>query len=159
MTSSLPTAPRSKASALAALVIVALAIGGGAWLWKRSPTPTPRAAPGDVVLDATFDLAKGASDRRILSPGSSVFDIEVASNSSVRVTVGPPLPSTREAEGGPDPELGTVVRTLMTLGGAAKSQRFEVRVYGAGIYVVRVEPAAPPATGDARVRIRRRAGS
>jgi hypothetical protein len=93
-------------------------------------------------------------DRRLLAPGSSIFDVEVTTAESVVVTFGPPAPATRASEAGPAPETATRVGEVA--GGAVTGS---VRVYAAGIQVLRVEPTAPRPSGTASIRVRRRAGS
>lgn len=151
MSTTSPAARLSSGSAIAGLVLGALAVAAGWLLWRRPTEPPPRPAPGAVVLEAALDLTHGAVDRRLLAPGPSIFDIEVTAPGDVRVTFGPPAPSTREAEGGPAPETAT------RISGAGNGAFVgSVRAYAAGIFVLRVEPAGPSAS--ARVRIVRRPG-
>jgi hypothetical protein len=151
MSTKAATARLSSVSAIAGLVLGVLAVGTGWLLWRRPAEPPPRSAPGAVVLEASLDLTHGAVDRRLLAPGPSIFDIEVTAPDDVRVTFGPPAPSTREAEGGPAPETATRVSDLVN--GTFVGR---VRAYAAGIWVLRVEPAGKGAS--ARVRVVRRPG-
>ncbi len=161
-TSTLPTRRRIL-SAGVGLALAAGAVAAALAIARRSNEPPARPAPGDVVLETTVDLARGASDRRLLAPGPCVFDVEVSAPVGVRVTFGPPAPSTSategtagaegaaEAEGGPAPETSTEVA-----GHVNGSTTDRVLVYAAGIQVLRVEPVDPKAGGKAVIRVRRR---
>lgn len=154
-----PPTSRLAARRAFALVLAIAAVALAIVLARRPPIPTSRPEAGDLVLDETFDLAKGPADRRVLSPGPGVFRVAVPSATvPVRVTLGPPLPSTREAEGGPDPSQASVVQARPPGGstGALATAPSDVAFYSSGILVVRVEAASTASAGaTARVTIRR----
>jgi hypothetical protein len=155
MSTPTPSSRRRLLAAGVGLGLAAAAAFGVLGLAWRSNAPPARPPPGEVVFDASVSLDLVAVDRRLLAPGPSVFDIEVTTSVPVTVTFGPPAPSTVDAEGGPAPETATSLSGWVN--GALTGS---VRVYAAGIQVLRLVPAhAAPASSKARILVRRRSGS
>lgn len=156
-----PTARRA-GRRVGAVVLALAAVAGAIVLARRPPTPTSRPEAGDLVFDEDFDLTKGPADRRVLSPGPGVFRVAITTATvPVRVTLGPPLPSTPDAEGGPDPSQASIVESRPPGGsaGALATAPSDVAFYSSGILVVRVEAASAASAGaTARVTIRRARG-
>ncbi len=155
-----PPVARSSGSAIVGIALAVLAMGVGWWIWREPAVPPSRPPPGEIVLEETIDFRGGPVDRRLLSPGPSVFSVEVTpagGSRGVTVTLGPPLPATNTEEGGPDPLLSTVVR-----GDVGKGVTADFRVYSSGIQVLRIETSGDiPTLGGGRgetVRVRRRPG-
>ena len=156
MSATAPSSPDARShSVIAGIVLAFLAVGAGWWIWREPEAAPSRPAPGDLVLDETIDATFGPIDRRLLAPGPAIFSIELTPPMDVTVTLGPPLPSTNSAEGGPDPASSTVLH-----GTAGKRITADVRVYGAGIQVLRIEPSGLLTLGGraGSLRVRRRAG-
>jgi hypothetical protein len=151
-----PAPPPSKKSAwLGALaaVVVAVAVVAGGYAWVSKPRDPPvRPAAGDVLLSTKADVPpEGCSFRvRVREPGT--LSIATAPSGGALLArfgrAAVPVP------GGADlPDAAASSEWTAEPGAAPRAEK----VYAAGLYVLRLAPAAPGSKPSASVEIRKTA--
>jgi hypothetical protein len=134
---------------LVGVVLIVAAVAVGVWLWTRSVASLPRPPTSVTLLDRTLDLTGKSGDSPRLRIAEPCI-LEVTADTAARgltVSFGPEQPVETEPRNTPDPALSST----WTTGTASDSH--EVKAFGPGMYVLRVESGAVPAAEPVHIRV------